>query len=590
MAEGGGGVHVVLKRLHEGLVLLFEFLRQLRRSRARLPFFPGEGLVGFAQAFVDALLAALALVHGVEREVDGAAVVLPGEEVAQGFRQVGFQNVADGLEVAERLGHLFRIHLHEAVVHPDVGERLAERGLGLGDFVLVMGEDEVEAAAVDIQRKRDVLFAHGRAFDVPAGASPSPRAFPVGLTGLGAFPQGEVQRVFLFVAGRHARAGAQFVGRAAGELAVAGEGANPEIDVAGGRGVGLAVLDEAFGQVEHFLNVLGGFRLDVRAHDPEAVHVLMVGRDVGFRDLRAADALVVGALDDLVVHVREVADEGDFVTLVAQEAHHDVEGHGGTGVSDVGEGVGRDAAGVEADLPLADGREGFLFPGHGIVELHEDSFKAGSRGKAVQQALPAAFGRLRHNRRKDGARLGREAEQSGFDLVDAAQVAAAFKVGVEEDGRDVEGDARPRDALAQTEDVGVVVHTRGPRLKFAAAEGGPDAGDVVGGHAHADAGSTYEDAEGGRHVAGRGVPGFGQHLFAHLFGVDRVVAAFRSGGAEVMDLMPFPGELFDERGLEPESRMIGADIDDSHRFCPREVNVRDGPCRSAGLPSFHKPV
>ena len=380
MPHGGGGVHVVFQRVHEGLILLFQLFHKLGGSRAGLPVFAGQSLVHFAQAFIDALLAAFALVHVVEREVDGAAVVLPGEEVAQGFGKVGFEDVADGLEVAERLGHFFGIDLHEAVVHPDVSEGLAERGLGLGDFVLVVGEDEVKPAAVDVQRQGDVLLAHGRALDVPAGASLAPRAFPVGFAGLGAFPEGEVQRVFLFVAGHDARAGTQVVGRAAGQLAVAGEGAHAEIHVAGRRGVGLAVGDEALGEVEHFLNVLGGPGLDVGADHAEAVHVLMVGLDVGFRDFGAGNALVVGALDDLVVHVGKIADEGDFIAFIAEQAHQDVERHRGTGMSDVRQGVGRDAAGVDAHQPLADGRERFLFSGHGIVELHGGSFGRGERG------------------------------------------------------------------------------------------------------------------------------------------------------------------------------------------------------------------
>ncbi len=106
----------------------------------------------------------------------------------------------------------------------------------------------------------------------------------------------------------------------------------------------------------------------------------MVGLDVGFRDFGAGNALVVGALDDLVVHVGKIADEGDFIAFIAEQAHQDVERHRGTGMSDVRQGVGRDAAGVDAHQPLADGRERFLFSGHGIVELHGGSFGSGERG------------------------------------------------------------------------------------------------------------------------------------------------------------------------------------------------------------------
>ena len=50
--------------------------------------------------------------------------------------------------------------------------------LGLGDFVLVVGEDEIDAAAMDVEGLAQKRLAHRRAFDVPAGAALAPRAIP----------------------------------------------------------------------------------------------------------------------------------------------------------------------------------------------------------------------------------------------------------------------------------------------------------------------------------------------------------------------------------------------------------------------------
>ena len=44
----------------------------------------------------------------------------------------------------------------------------------LGDLVLVVREDQVEAAAVDVERHAQPALAHGRALDVPAGAAVAP--------------------------------------------------------------------------------------------------------------------------------------------------------------------------------------------------------------------------------------------------------------------------------------------------------------------------------------------------------------------------------------------------------------------------------
>ncbi len=47
-------------------------------------------------------------------------------------------------------------------VEPVPDERLFEIGLGLGDFILVMGEDIVHAAAMDVEGRPEKGRAHGR--------------------------------------------------------------------------------------------------------------------------------------------------------------------------------------------------------------------------------------------------------------------------------------------------------------------------------------------------------------------------------------------------------------------------------------------
>jgi hypothetical protein len=53
------------------------------------------------------------------------------QKVAQRLGLHLLQHVADGEEVPERLAHLLVVDLHEAVVHPHPGERLAAGRLGL---------------------------------------------------------------------------------------------------------------------------------------------------------------------------------------------------------------------------------------------------------------------------------------------------------------------------------------------------------------------------------------------------------------------------------------------------------------------------
>src|SRR3546814_14021744 len=51
----------------------------------------------------------------------------------------------------------------------------------LGNLVLVMREDQVLAAGMDVEDLAQVLRRHGGAFDVPAWPPPAPRAVPAGL-------------------------------------------------------------------------------------------------------------------------------------------------------------------------------------------------------------------------------------------------------------------------------------------------------------------------------------------------------------------------------------------------------------------------
>ena len=75
-----------------------------------------------------------------------------------------------GDEVAEALRHLLSFDLEEAVMHPHLRhDRRAVGAARLGDLVLVMREDEVDAAAMNVEGLAEMGFRHRRALDMPAG-------------------------------------------------------------------------------------------------------------------------------------------------------------------------------------------------------------------------------------------------------------------------------------------------------------------------------------------------------------------------------------------------------------------------------------
>ena len=149
-------------------------------------------------------------------------------EKAHHFGIVFFQHVADGEKIAQRFGHFFVVHADKAVVQPvfnvavddfvgNVWRVFAANAVvcaaALGDFVFVVGELQICAAAVDVKRVAKQFAAHRGAFNVPTWSSVAPRALPMRLFGLGGFPQHKIQGVALEAIHFHALACAQVVQR-----------------------------------------------------------------------------------------------------------------------------------------------------------------------------------------------------------------------------------------------------------------------------------------------------------------------------------------------------------------------------------------
>src|SRR5262245_66159920 len=104
----------------------------------------------------------------------------------------------------------------------------------LRDLVLVMWEDEIDAATVDVELFAEVPPGHRRALDVPAGPSLHLDAawrWPSGLAWLGRLPQDEVHGIALVRRNVHAGACKEFIERAPRKTAVAFHRCDGEQDV-----------------------------------------------------------------------------------------------------------------------------------------------------------------------------------------------------------------------------------------------------------------------------------------------------------------------------------------------------------------------
>ena len=241
---------------------------------------------------------------------------------------------------------------------------------GLGALVLVMREGKVGAAAVDVDRSAQVAMHHSGALGVPTGTALAPGARPAGLAGLGGLPQGKVERVVLVLVLLDARANHKVVDVAARDLAIVGIAAHGKVHIAVIGCVSVALLDKRLDHGDHGADLLGGAGTHIgiehvgSAHDANEL-VGELRRDLGGRA-----ALLVGALDDLVIDIGEVLGERDLVAARDEPATNHVKANERAGIADVDVVVDRGAAHVHADLAGLDGLELFLFMGSAVVDTH----------------------------------------------------------------------------------------------------------------------------------------------------------------------------------------------------------------------------
>ena len=157
-------------------------------------------------------------------------------------------------------------------MHPDARELVPERRR-LRELVLVVREDEIEAAAVDLERVAEGVLGHRRALDVPAGAAAAPRRVPCGvLARLVRLPEREVAGILLE---RIRLLLLDLVGTLPREPAVAGVARDAEVDVAVYR-IRMPGVDERGDERDDRVDALGRLRQHVRHPEPEIARVLEI--------------------------------------------------------------------------------------------------------------------------------------------------------------------------------------------------------------------------------------------------------------------------------------------------------------------------
>ena len=201
----------------------------------------------------------------------------------------------------------------------------------------------------------------------PGRPSPHGEGQAVSSSSFSPFQSAKSSGVLLARGALDALALVHLVDRAVRQLAVLGQRAHAEVDVAVDR-VGVPALDEVGDQGHDRLDVLRGQRLVVGPAEAEALGVgLVVLGHLGGQRLRGDPGLTRRRVD-LVVDVGDVGHQRGLEALVLEEALEQREDDVGPRVADVDARVDRRPAGVDADAAGVARLERHDLPGTRVVQ------------------------------------------------------------------------------------------------------------------------------------------------------------------------------------------------------------------------------
>ena len=154
-------------------------------------------------------------------------------------------------------------------MHPVFCKGLAIGSLGLGNLILMMRENKILAACMDINLFSQIFLTHDRALNVPSGTALTPGRLPVRFAVFFGLPEYEIQRVlFLILTGHQKRTitALQIIQILVGQLAILLKASGAEIYSTVSCSVGMPFFNQSLDHIKHsadFLSSLwmggGGF-------------------------------------------------------------------------------------------------------------------------------------------------------------------------------------------------------------------------------------------------------------------------------------------------------------------------------------------
>ena len=233
---------------------------------------------------------------------------------------------------------------------------------GLGNLVFMMREDQVTAAAMEIKGFAQILHAHGRTFNMPAGTAGTPRALPCRLARFSGFPQRKIHRITLAVINVYTRAGQHIFQITAGKLTIVFKFFYTVENVAVNN-ITIAIVNQALNGSDDIIDMLGYTRINMRTAHIELIHYFKVGVNVAVADIIPLYALFIGSVDNLVINIGKVLYMGYVIAFVLQEAADNVPGYERTRIANVRMVVRSNTANIDVGFAGMDRYEFFFLFG-----------------------------------------------------------------------------------------------------------------------------------------------------------------------------------------------------------------------------------
>ena len=280
------------------------------------------------------------------------------------------EELAEGDEIAQRLAHLLAVDGNHIVVHPILAGAVAGRSNALRYLALVMREHQVHTAAVNVERRAQILGTHRGALSVPTRKAVAPGRWPAhNMFGRSLFPKGKVAgKALLILAVKLAGSGKHLVDDATAELAVLVGFllvlADVEIDTAVAD-VCQTCVKNLLHQLYLLNDVAAGVGLDAGPQHVQTVHSGVIAVGIVLRHLHRLQLLQTSLLCNLVLalvsivlkvsHVGYIPDVANLIAKMLQIAIEYIERDCRARVSQMGVTIDRRAADIHSHTPWRNG-------------------------------------------------------------------------------------------------------------------------------------------------------------------------------------------------------------------------------------------